>query len=109
MANAYGCLEPHTLYGVQASKDITEEDIQHGIHQIMDPWEQGPNYENAICEWCLKHGHHTIQCHQLMQCKLCLGCGHSKDQCHYPHKYCKAAFLCQVHLDHPRLHHACHS
>jgi hypothetical protein len=65
MADAYGHLEPHALYGVQASKDITEEDKQHGIHQIMDPWEQGPNYKNATCIWCLKQGHHTIQCHQL--------------------------------------------
>jgi hypothetical protein len=34
MANTYGCLEPHALYRVQASEDITEKDIQHGIHQI---------------------------------------------------------------------------
>jgi hypothetical protein len=66
MANAYGRLEPYTLYGVQVNEDITEEDIQYSIHQIMDPWEQGPNYENVTCEWCLKHRHHTIQCHQLM-------------------------------------------
>jgi hypothetical protein len=69
MANTYGHLEPHALYGVQASEDITEEDIQYGIHQITDPWVQGPNYENATCEWCLKYRHHTIQCHQLTQCK----------------------------------------
>jgi hypothetical protein len=83
MADTYGHLEPHALYGV------------HGIHQIMDPWEQGPNYENATCKWCLKRGHHTIQCHQLTQCKLCLGHGHKED------KHCKPAFPCQVHPDHP--------
>jgi hypothetical protein len=27
MADAYGCLEPHALYGVQADEDIMEEDI----------------------------------------------------------------------------------
>jgi hypothetical protein len=50
MADAYGCLEPHVLYGVQPDGDITEEDVQYGIHQVTDPWEQGPNYENATCE-----------------------------------------------------------
>jgi hypothetical protein len=37
MADTYGCLEPHTLYGVQANEDITDKDIQYGIHQITDP------------------------------------------------------------------------
>jgi hypothetical protein len=27
MADTYRCLEPHALYGVQVSKDITNEDI----------------------------------------------------------------------------------
>jgi hypothetical protein len=39
MADTYGHIEPHILYGVQASKDITEKDIQYGIHQITDLWE----------------------------------------------------------------------
>jgi hypothetical protein len=39
MADTYKCLEPHALYGVQAGEDITNKDIQYGIHQIMDPWE----------------------------------------------------------------------
>jgi hypothetical protein len=54
MADAYGRLKPHMLYGVQVTEDITDEDIQYGIQQVVDPWEQGPNYENATCEWCLK-------------------------------------------------------
>jgi hypothetical protein len=36
MADAYGCLKPHVLYGVQAGGDITADDVQHGIDQIMD-------------------------------------------------------------------------
>jgi hypothetical protein len=94
MADPYGWLEPHVLYGVQADEDITEEDIQYGINQIADPWEQGPNYENATCKWCLKCGHHTTQCFQLTRCKLCLGHGHNKDQCRYPHKRCKPILPC---------------
>jgi hypothetical protein len=54
MADAYGHLEPHILYGIQVTDDITAEDIEYGIQQVMDPWEQGPNYENVTCEWCLK-------------------------------------------------------
>jgi hypothetical protein len=54
MADAYGWLKPHVLYGVQASEEITMEDIKYSIAQVMDPWEQGPNYENMTCEWCLK-------------------------------------------------------
>jgi hypothetical protein len=48
MVDAYSCLESHVLYGVQATEDITDEDIQYGIQQVMDPWEQGPNYENGV-------------------------------------------------------------
>jgi hypothetical protein len=50
MANAYGWLEPHVLYGVQADEDIMEEDIQYSINQVTDPWEQGPNYKNTTCK-----------------------------------------------------------
>jgi hypothetical protein len=94
MVDAYGRLKPHVLYGVQATDDITAEDIEYSIQQVMDPWEQGPNYENATCEWCLKRGHHTTQCYQLTCCKLCLGQGHNEELCHHPHKRCKVAFLC---------------
>jgi hypothetical protein len=31
MANVYRCLELHMLYGVQASKDITDEDTQYNM------------------------------------------------------------------------------
>jgi hypothetical protein len=39
MANAYGHIEPHILYGVQVNKDITAEDIEYGIVQVTNPWE----------------------------------------------------------------------
>jgi hypothetical protein len=54
MVDTYGRLEPHVLYGVQVNEDITAEDLEYGIAQVTNPWEQGPNYENAMCEWCLK-------------------------------------------------------
>jgi hypothetical protein len=37
MADVYGHLESHVLYGVQATEDITKEDIQYGIQQVVDP------------------------------------------------------------------------
>jgi hypothetical protein len=94
IADTYGHLEPHVLYGVQATDDITAEDIEYGIQQVMDPWEQGPNYENATCEWCLKRGHNTTQCYQLTRCKLCLGRGHNEELCRHPHRRCKVTFPC---------------
>jgi hypothetical protein len=94
MVDAYGHLEPHILYSIQATDDITAEDIEYGIQQVMDPWEQGPNYENATCEWCLKQGHHTTHCYQLTCCKLCLGQGHSEELCRHPHRRCKITFPC---------------
>jgi hypothetical protein len=94
MVDAYGHLEPHILYRVQATDNITAKDIEYGIQQVVDPWEQGPNYKNAMCEWCLKQGHHTTQCYQLTHCKLCLGQGHSEELCHHPHRQCKVAFPC---------------
>jgi hypothetical protein len=86
MADAYGCLKPHILYGVQVTEDITNKDIWYGIQQVVDPWEQGPNYKNLTGEWCLKRGHHTTQCYQLTCCKLCLGQGHNEELCCHPHK-----------------------
>jgi hypothetical protein len=62
MADTYKHLEPHIMYGITAGGDITEDDIQHGRSQITDPWDQGLDYSNATCKWCLKRGHHTTQC-----------------------------------------------
>jgi hypothetical protein len=86
MVDTYGRLEPHVLYRVQVTDDITAKDIEYSIQQVVDPWEQGPNYENATCEWCLKRGHHTTQCYQLTHCKLCLGRGHNEELCCHPHR-----------------------
>jgi hypothetical protein len=36
MADAYGCLEPHVLYGLQADKDITSV-LKSGSVQFFDP------------------------------------------------------------------------
>jgi hypothetical protein len=35
MADAYRHLKPHVLYGVQVGGDLTQDDVQHGIDQVM--------------------------------------------------------------------------
>jgi hypothetical protein len=48
-ANAYTHIEPHTLYRVQPDDGLSNEDIQKGLDQITDPWQQGGDDLDSMC------------------------------------------------------------
>jgi hypothetical protein len=106
-ADAYNCIEPHALYGVQSDDNFSNEDIQKGLDQITDPWQQGDDDLNSTCRWCYKYGHDAVNCLNLHQCKLCLGHGHWENDCCHPHGHCKRTKLCRVRPDHPKRYWAC--
>jgi hypothetical protein len=49
MANAYNCIEPHMLYRVQPDEGLLNKDIQKGLDQVTDPWQQADDNLEATC------------------------------------------------------------
>jgi hypothetical protein len=42
-------IEPHVLYGVQPNENLSNEDIQKGLDQVTDPWQQADDDLKATC------------------------------------------------------------
>jgi hypothetical protein len=80
-ANAYNRIKPHVLYGVQPNECLSNEDIQKGLDQVTDPWQQADDDLEATCQWCKEYRHNTTNCLLLHQCKLCLKYGHWENDC----------------------------
>jgi hypothetical protein len=47
--NTYNRIKPHMLYGVQPDKGLSNEDIQRGLDQVTDPWQQVDDDLKATC------------------------------------------------------------
>jgi hypothetical protein len=108
-ANAYNRIKPHVLYGVQPNERLSNEDIQRGLDQVTDPWQQADDDLEATCRWCKEYGHNATNCLLLHQCKLCLKHGHWENDCRRPHSHCKRTKMCRVRPDHPKKYWACAS